>query len=130
MQEFIKMSQDIVADALNQIMNMRRAKKTEVRIKRYSKFLLQVLELMKKLGYLDYKIEDTMLRVEISGKLNECRAIKPRYSVSVVNMEKYVRRFLPARGFGFIIISTSKGLMTHDEALEKNLGGSLIAYVF
>jgi len=40
----VKMSQDIVADALNQIMNIKKAGKTEVRIKKHSKFLLEVLE--------------------------------------------------------------------------------------
>ena len=45
-------------------------------------------------------------------------------------IDKYVRRFLPSRDFGFIIVSTSKGLMTHEEAIEKNIGGSLIAYIF
>ena len=29
-----------------------------------------------------------------------------------------------------LIISTTKGLLTHDEAREKNLGGKLIAFVF
>ncbi len=123
------MSQDIVADALNQIMNAKRARKTEVRIKKHSKFLLQTLELIKKLGYIDYKVEGREVEVEIK-KLNECKVIKPRYNVSIDRMERYIRRFLPAREFGFIIVSTSKGLLTHEEAIEKNIGGSLIAYVF
>ena len=123
------MSQDIIADGLNQIMNIKKAKKTEVRIKKHSKFLLEILELMKKLGYLDYEVQGRELKVEIKN-LNECRAIKPRYNVSVDRIDRYVRRFLPARDFGFIIISTSQGLLTHEEALEKNIGGSLIAYVY
>lgn len=124
------MSQDIVADALNQIMNVKRTKKTEVRIKKYSKFLLEVLELMKKLDYIDYKIEDRELRIEIKEQLNECMAIKPRYNVSVDSIDKYVRRFLPARDFGYVILSTSKGLMVHDDAIKEKIGGSVIAYVF
>jgi len=123
------MSQDIVADALNQIMNIKKAGKTEVRIKKYSKFLLNLLDLMKKLDYLDYKVEGRELEVEIK-KMNECKVIKPRYNVSVDRIKKYIRRFLPAKDFGFIIISTSKGLLTHEEALEKDIGGSLIAYIF
>ncbi len=122
------MSQDIVADAINQIMNMKRAKKTEVRIKKYSRFLLNLLDLIKKLGYLDYEI-DKELKIEIKN-INECKAIKPRFNVSVDKIDKYARRFLPAKSFGYVIISTSKGLMTHEEAIEKNIGGSLIAYVF
>ena len=123
------MSQDIVADALNQIMNAKKAKKTEVRIKKYSKFLLGLFDLMKKLDYISYKVEGRELKVEIKN-LNECRAIKPRFSAPIDRIEKYVKRFLPARDFGYVIISTNKGLMTHEEAIEKNIGGSLIAYVF
>ena len=113
------MSQDITSDCLNQIMNMKRARKNIIEIKRYSKFLIEILELMKKLGYLDYKIESPGLVIEIKENLNECRAVKPRYSVPMDLMDRYVRRFLPARGFGFLIISTSQGLMTHQEAIEK-----------
>lgn len=123
------MSQDIVADALNQIMNVKKARKTEVRIKKHSKFLINILNLMKKLGYLDYEIEDKELRVSIKD-INEVKAIKPRFNVSIDKIDKYVRRFLPARGFGFIIISTNKGLLTHEEAIEEKIGGSLIAYIF
>jgi len=123
------MAQDIISDCLNQIMNIKRAKKTEVEVKRYSKFLIEILDLMKKLGHIDYKIEDEKLIIEIKN-LNKCRAIKPRYNVSVGDIDKYVRRYLPARGFGNVFISTSEGLMTHEEAHEKNLGGSIVVYVF
>lgn len=122
------MSQDIVADALNQIMNAKRARKEEVIIKRHSKLLVRTLELMKKLGYLDYRI-DKNIAIKIT-RINECKSIKPRLNVSVYEIERYVRRFLPARNFGHIIISTNKGLMIHEEAIENKIGGSLIAYVF
>ncbi len=123
------MSQDIVADALNQIMNMKKAKKKQIVINSTSKFLLKILDVIKELGYIDYKTKEKQVIVEIK-KLNYCSAIKPRYNVSADEIEKYVRRFLPAKDFGYLIISTSKGLMTHEEAIEKNIGGSLIAYVY
>ena len=47
-----------------------------------------------------------------------------------VNYEKYEKRFLPAKGFGILIVSTPKGLMTHEEARKKKLGGVLIVYVY
>ena len=64
------------------------------------------------------------------GKINACKAVKPRYVVKTKDIDKYVRRYLPARDMGMVIISTSKGLMTHQTALEKNLGGSVIAYFY
>jgi len=124
------MSQDVVADGLNQIMNAKRADKEDVIIKRYSKLLLNVLDIGKKLGYIkEYRIEGAKLIVKI-GDLNECRAIKPRFYVGGNEIEKYMRRYLPSRRIGALIISTNQGLMTHHQALEKNIGGSLIAYFF
>ncbi len=44
----VKMSQDIVADGLNQVMNAKRIGKQELVIKRYSKVLLGLFEKYKK----------------------------------------------------------------------------------
>jgi len=123
------MSQDIISDTLNQIMNAKRAKKSSVNVKRHSKILVGILDLAKKQGYIEsYKVIGRDL--EIKFNLNECRAIKPRFTVQVKDFDKYVRRYLPARNFGMMIVSTSSGLMTHDEAQEKNIGGSLMAYFY
>lgn len=123
------MSQDIVADGLNKMMNALKARKTSVEIARHSKLLVNILEIMKKYGYVDYSIEDRILKVEFK-EISECKAIKPRYTIQNKEIEKYVRRFLPARNFGYVIISTSKGLMTHKDAEENKIGGSLIAYFY
>jgi len=123
------MSQDIVADTLNQIMNAKKARKTEVVVNKHSKLLRNVLDIAKQEGYLDYSINGTSLTIQII-KLNEIRAIKPRYTFSTNKINKYIERFLPARNFGFIIVSTNKGLMKHTEAKEQNLGGCLVAYMF
>ena len=123
------MSQDIIADALNQIMNAKKAKKTSVVIKKHSKLLRNILDIAKESGYLDYEVDGTELKVEIF-KLNELKAVKPRYTVSVKDINKYVRRYLPAKNFGFVIVSTNKGLMKAEDAEEQNLGGCLIAYMY
>lgn len=124
------MSQDTVADGLNQIMNAKKAGKTIVEIKQHSKLLLSVLAIAKLRGYIKgYKINGTKLTLE-TGKLNGCNAIKPRFVIQVDEIEKYVKRYLPARHIGILVLSTSKGLMTHLTALEKNIGGSLIAYFY
>jgi small subunit ribosomal protein S8 len=123
------MSQDIVADALNQVMNAKRARKTEVVITRSSKLLINVLDMMKNYGYIDYVLEERKLKILIK-EVSECKAIKPRYTINKKSLEKYTRRFLPARNFGFVIVSTSKGLMTQHEARENKIGGSLIAYFY
>ena len=123
------MSQDIVADALNEIKNAKRANKKEIEIKNYSKLLISVLALAKLKGYIqDYKT-GKILKIEL-GKLNDCGAIKPRFTVTVPEIEKYEKRYLPAKDMGMLVITTSKGLITNQTAKEKNIGGSLIAYIY
>ena len=123
------MSQDVVSDILNQVMNARRAKREIVVTHRYSKLLISILEIMKSYDYIDYEIEDKTLKITLK-EISECRAIKPRYSVNKKTLDKYIRRFLPARNFGYVIVSTSKGLKTHHEAQEDKIGGSLVAYFY
>jgi len=125
------MSQDIVADGLNQVMNAKRVQKQELTIKRYSKVLLNLFEMMKAKGHIDFEADVDTKTVKVSIlKLNECKAIKPRYYVAVGGIDKYLRRFLPSRNFGTLVISTNKGMLSHKEAVKGNLGGSVVAYFY
>ncbi len=127
-----KMSQDTIADALNMIRNAKRSKKDKVKIGIVSNLLIRILKIMKDNGAIkNYKVnaKDKNLEVAI-GDIIDCKAIKPRFTVDVDSIDKYMRRYLPARGVGTIILSTNRGLMTHEEALEKNIGGCLIAYFY
>jgi len=124
------MSQDIVSDGLNRIMNAKLAGQTSITLKHHSKFLQNVLAIGKLKGYIsEYSITPKGLYVEFSN-LNKCRAVKPRYIVKVNDIDKYVRRYLPARGIGIIVISTNTGLVTHHTAMDKGIGGSIIAYFY
>ena len=126
------MSQDILADALNGMRNAKRSRKESVKIGRISKLLIEVLKIMKLKGAVKkYKIDTKGQAVEITlGEFSECRVVKPRFTVKKDQIEKYRRRYLPARNVGTVIVSTGKGLMVHDEAVEKGMGGSLIAYFY
>ena len=126
------MSQDIVADALNVIKNAKKARKEIVKIKRISNLLIEILKIMKQKNAIKkYKINSKEKSIEITiGELSECRAIKPRFSVDKTQIEKYRRRYLPARNLGTMIVSTNKGLMTHEEAQEEETGGCLIAFFY
>lgn len=126
------MSQDKVADALNMIRNANKAGKKVVKVKVISNLLVEVLKIMKKAKAIkSYKIDSKDKSMDITiGELIECKAIKPRYTVKKSQIEKYMRRYLPARGMGTMVVSTNKGLVTHDEALEQNIGGCLIAYFY
>ena len=126
------MSQDIVADALNMIRNAKKAGKENVKIMRISNLLIEILKIMKQKGAITrYKIDGKKKAIElVIGDLFECRAIKPRFSVDKTQIEKYRRRYLPARNIGTIIVSTNQGLMTHEEAQEEQTGGCLVAYFY
>ena len=126
------MSQDTVADALNSIWNAKKARRDKVKIKIISNVLIEILKIMKQKGAIKkYKINAKDKSMDISiGDLIECKAIKPRFSVDKTQIEKYRRRYLPARNIGTMIVSTNKGLMTHEEAQEEKIGGSLIAYFY
>ncbi len=124
------MSQDIVSDALNKMMNARKSGKTSLTVSRHSKFLISVLAIAKLKGYVkSYKVDGRILTIEF-GNITGCKAIKPRFVVKVKDIDKYVKRYLPAKNLGILIVSTSQGLMTHQTAQDKNLGGSLIAYLY
>ena len=126
------MSHDVVADGLNMLKNAKKAGKEIVKISRISNLLIEVLKIMKQKNLIKrYKIDGKNKSVEITlGNLFECRSVKPRFTVKVEQIEKYRRRYLPARNIGTLLISTNRGLMTHEEALEENKGGVLIAYFY
>ena len=123
---------DTITKTLNELMNAKRAGKTECTITPVSGLLLEVLNLMKSEGYIDYKVEkDKFPRVVVSIKtLNECRAIRPRFHFQKAELEKYLRRYLPSRDLGIVVVSTDHGVKTHKEAMKNGLGGVLLAYSF
>lgn len=124
------MSQDIIADTLNKIMNAKRSNKRSVSVKHRSKLLISLLALAKLKGYIkEYNLEENELKIEI-GKLNACGAIKPRFIISVEEIEIFTKRYLPSKNIGTLILTTDKGLMAHQTAEEKNIGGSLLAYFY
>ncbi len=126
------MSQDIVADGLNMIQNAKKAGKEIVKIKRISNLLIEILKIMKQEKAIKkYKIDTKEKSIEVTiGNLFECKSIKPRFSVNKNQIEKYRRRYLPARDVGTMIISTNKGLITNEEANQEKIGGCLIAYFY
>ena len=126
---------DPIVDALTKIRNAEAASKPGCVLKPASNFLGEVLEIAKENGYIesyDKKDEKGVISIDVklNGKLNECRAIKPRYAVKKTEFEKYEKRYLPARDVGFIVVSTPSGLMTHSQAKAKGLGGRLIAFMY
>lgn len=126
------MSHDIVADALNMIKNAKMAGKENVKINRISNLLIEILKIMKQEGAVKrYRIDADEKSIQLTiGNLFECKSVKPRFTVKKDDLEKYRRRYLPSRKMGILIISTNKGLITHEEAEKEKIGGCLIAYFY
>jgi small subunit ribosomal protein S8 len=100
-----------------------------------SKVMLNVLEILQKNKYIgSFKVSENtkkkVVKVNLIGNLNKCGSIKPRFPVKINDFEKFEKRYLPAKDFGLILISTSQGIITHIEAKEKGIGGKLLAYVY
>ncbi|CAI7786862.1 unnamed protein product [Closterium sp. NIES-54] len=68
--------------------------------------------------------------VELNGRLNKCGVISPRYDIAVGDIENWTERLLPSRQFGYIVLTTSSGIMDHDEARRKNVGGKVLGFFY
>lgn len=126
---------DPLANVLSFILNYEHTGKPQVATKDNSKLIRGVLQIMQEKGYLGSheEIEDSkgnLLVINLIGSINKCGVIKPRYQISLDRFERYEKRYLPSKDFGIIIVSTNQGLMTHTEAKEKGIGGTLISYCY
>ncbi|MBR9678377.1 MAG: 30S ribosomal protein S8 [Nanoarchaeota archaeon] len=129
------MSVDTISDALSTINNASKVGKKECTIKPVSKLIKNVLHLMKEHNYIgEFEIIDNgrggVIKLQLIGKINKCGSIKPRFPINKKDFEKYEKRYLPAKGFGYLMLTTSKGIMTQEEARQKKVGGALVAYIY
>lgn len=126
---------DPLGNVLSHLNNCEKIGRPECIAKPSSKFVLNVLNIIKNEGYVgDFSIikdgKGNFIKINLLGNINKCGVIKPRFSFTINELEKFEKRYLPAKDFGMLIVSTSKGLMTHIQAREKNIGGRLVAYVY
>jgi small subunit ribosomal protein S8 len=129
---------DTLANALTTIYNNEVRARKEALIMPASKLIASVLMVMQREGYIgEFEYIDDgrwgKFKVQLLGRINKCGVIKPRYSVSyrdLVKMPHWLRKYLPSKDIGVLILSTPQGVMTHREALEKRIGGVLLAYVY
>ncbi len=131
-------STDPLSNALATIYNNEMRGNREALIMPASKLIASVLRVMQKYGYIGEfeHIDDGRwgkIKVQLLGRINKCGAIKPRYSVKyeeLLRMPEWMRRYLPSRDIGILILSTPQGVMAHPEAISRKTGGVLIAYVY
>lgn len=96
-----------------------------------SKVIIKFLTVMMKHGYIgEFEFIDDhragKIVVNLNGRLNKCGVISPRFDVKLKDIEKWSSYLLPSRQFGFIVMTTSAGIMDHEEARRKNTGGKIL----
>lgn len=128
------MLQDTLATVLSTIKNAERVGKKEC-VTKASKEVRNVLEVIHQHGYIGgYEFVDDgkqgKFKIELKGKIIDCNVVKPRFAVKIDEFEKWEKRFLPAREFGLLILSTPKGIIDHKKARELGTGGRLLAFVY
>lgn len=129
------MFNDPLAAALAKVLNAEKVGKREVLIKPASSMIKRVFTIMNEQGYIGSfeEMDDGrggVLKVHLLGNINKCGVIKPRFSTAKHEFEKWEKRYLPAKDFGMIVVSTPQGLVTHNLAKDKQTGGRLIAYCY
>ncbi len=129
------MQHDPLVDAMTGLKNAEEKGKRQCDVNPSSKLVGRVLNVMQAFGYIkqfEY-IENGKggsFNVTLNGSINKCGAIRPRYAVKKDGFEKFESRYLPAKDFGIMIVTTTKGVMTHLEAKKDGVGGKLLAYVY
>ena len=129
------MLNDPLANALSIIQNAEIRGMGTCIIRPSSKLINGVLNLLKEKGYVGKfeHIDDGkagIFQVQLVGNINNCGVIKPRYPIKGNELEKWESRYLPARDFGLLILTTTEGIISHYEARKKGIGGKLLAYVY
>jgi len=68
--------------------------------------------------------------IQLNGRVNKTGVISPRYNVQLRDMEKWVVKLLPSRQFGYIVLTTSAGIMDHEEARRKHVAGKVLGFFY
>jgi len=127
---------DPIADMFSRIRNAQAVKKPRILIP-HSKIKYSILQLLKESDFIGEikkfrkktsRIIEVKLKYEDGvGKISELERIsKPSRRLYI--KAKDVRPV--KRGFGFLILSTPKGIMKSTEARKQNIGGEIIGKVW
>jgi len=132
------MVNDLVADALTRIRNAS-MRKLEVTKLLHSKLVESVVAIFQEKGYIDSfkvveeegnkKFINVVLKYDDAGNqvINEIKKIsKPGRRVYKPNSE--IKKF--KNGYGTIIVSTSKGVVSNEVAYKNGVGGEIICSIW
>ncbi|MEM4912405.1 MAG: 30S ribosomal protein S8 [Metallosphaera sp.] len=127
-----------LANALTTIYNNEMRRNKQAIIMPASKLIINVLRVMQREGYIgEFEYVDDgrwgKIVVQLLGRINKCGPITPRFPLTyreLLNMPDYIRRYLPSKEIGIIILTTPKGVMSHRDAIKMRIGGIALGYVY
>ena len=124
---------DPIADLLTRIRNATKARHTTVTLP-HSKIKTQILEVMKSKQFIsDFEVFEENKFKMIKIDLNENRQDISLKRVSKPGQRIYIKKaeLKPTRsGLGLRILSTSRGVMSDQEAKKQNIGGELLCELY
>ena len=126
---------NILANLFTTLFNTEDRRKDSCIVVPTSKLGIEVLNTLKKEGYIsDFEhIDDKRggkFKIKLLAKISKCGAITPRFKVKKDEYGVWERQFLPSYDRGMLLVTTNQGVMSHKEAVDKNIGGFLIGYVY
>ncbi|KAE7998600.1 hypothetical protein FH972_003131 [Carpinus fangiana] len=127
------MGRRILNEALRAIVNAERRGKATVELKPISTVMSSFLKIMKDRGYIKgFQVYDPhrvgRITVELQGRINDCRALTYRQDITAREIERYRLRMLPTHQWGYVVITTPDGVLDHEEAIKRSVGGQVLGY--
>lgn len=128
---------DPIADMLTRVRNAQSAGKETVSMPS-SKKLIEIARIMDQEGYIrGYQVVEGEPRASLEITLKygpkKAKTIRGIKRISKPGLRRYAKSDalpMPLGGLGIAIISTSSGLLTQKECLDRGIGGEIVAYVW
>ncbi|CAF2147981.1 hypothetical protein HID58_000746 [Brassica napus] len=129
------MGRRILNDALRTIVNAERRGKASVELEPISTVMSSFLRIMKEKGYIkNFQVHDPhrvgRITVDLQGRVNDCKALTYRQDVKAKEIEEYTERTLPTRQWGYVVVTTPDGILDHEEAIKRNVGGQVLGFFY
>ncbi|CAH8389266.1 unnamed protein product [Eruca vesicaria subsp. sativa] len=154
------MGRRILNDALRTIVNAEKRGKASVELKPVSTVMSSFLRIMKEKGYIkNFQVHDPhrvgTITVDLQGRVNDCKALTYRQDVKAKEIGQYTERTLPTRQvflsplsynpdicgnstlfnllciqWGYVVVTTPDGILDHEEAIKRNVGGQVLGFFY